>query len=81
LGATAEPRTRKEEVLQEKDSKAEAVEKTAPQEANDAISESASGRMGAVEEAGKQQGTFLFKQPWDRLAFAFHGADVDSGST
>jgi hypothetical protein len=81
LGATTEPKTREEEVLQEKDSKAEAVEKTAPQEAIDAISESASGRMGAVEEAGKQQGTFPFKQHWDRLEIAFHGADVDSGST
>ena len=76
LGATAEPRTRGEEVLQEKDGEAEAVEKTAPQDAIGTISEGASGRMGAVEEAGKQRGIFPFKQHWDRLALAFHGAEL-----
>lgn len=81
LGATAEPKTSEEEVIQEKDGEAEAVEKTAPREGNGAISEGASGRTGAVEEAGKQREIFLFKEHWDRLAPAFHGANIDFGST
>lgn len=81
LGPTAEPKTSEEEDIQKKDGEAEVVEKATPQEGIGAISEGASGRTGAVEEEGKQRGIFFFKQHWDRLALAFHGANIDSGST